>query len=406
MNFIGTKNRFKSHGLLIPGRNLGFTIVELLVVIVIIGILAAITVVSYTGITKKANEALMVSSLANAKKQFSLYYTDHGVYPTGLNANNCPTNADVTPNPDIDYCIKPGPNNIFTITSATGSSYTLAVSMGTVTYVVTDSTSPTAYALVCPSGFIVVPGSATYGTSDFCVMKYEAKRVGATTTPISTADGLPWIAISEINAAAYSANVSGCSGCHLITESEWMTIAQNVLSVSTNWSSGVVGSGYIYSGHNDNNPASALAAGTDDNSGYFGTGQTTGNQRRTLTLSNGEVIWDLAGNVCEWTSNTQSGGQPSVTGDNYNWHEWTAINNLGTLLPNPSPLATGLTNAGTWTSASNGIGMIYSSNTDNTLRGTLRGGARVNGSQAGVLNLDYERTPDAGFAYSGFRVSR
>ncbi|PIZ60082.1 hypothetical protein COY18_01845, partial [Candidatus Saccharibacteria bacterium CG_4_10_14_0_2_um_filter_41_11] len=33
----------------------GFTIVELLVVIVVIGILAAITIVSYTGITAKAN---------------------------------------------------------------------------------------------------------------------------------------------------------------------------------------------------------------------------------------------------------------------------------------------------------------------------------------------------------------
>jgi general secretion pathway protein G len=37
-------------------NQLGFTIVELLVVIVVIGILAAITIVSYTGITAKANE--------------------------------------------------------------------------------------------------------------------------------------------------------------------------------------------------------------------------------------------------------------------------------------------------------------------------------------------------------------
>jgi len=36
------------------GLNRGFTIVELLVVIVVIGILAAITVVSYTGISQKA----------------------------------------------------------------------------------------------------------------------------------------------------------------------------------------------------------------------------------------------------------------------------------------------------------------------------------------------------------------
>ncbi|MDK2899387.1 MAG: hypothetical protein PWQ10_574, partial [Patescibacteria group bacterium] len=43
-----------------------FTIVELLVVIVVIGILAAITIVSYTGITGKANEAAIQSELSSA----------------------------------------------------------------------------------------------------------------------------------------------------------------------------------------------------------------------------------------------------------------------------------------------------------------------------------------------------
>ncbi|MEI7917815.1 MAG: prepilin-type N-terminal cleavage/methylation domain-containing protein [Candidatus Saccharibacteria bacterium] len=40
----------------------GFTIVELLVVVVVIGILAAITIVSYTGITARANAAKAVSN--------------------------------------------------------------------------------------------------------------------------------------------------------------------------------------------------------------------------------------------------------------------------------------------------------------------------------------------------------
>jgi len=46
----------------------GFTIVELLIVIVIIGILAAITIVSYRGITAKANESTIKAELSNANK--------------------------------------------------------------------------------------------------------------------------------------------------------------------------------------------------------------------------------------------------------------------------------------------------------------------------------------------------
>lgn len=43
----------------------GFTIVELLIVIVVIGILAAITIVSYTGVTARANESSVQSDLRN-----------------------------------------------------------------------------------------------------------------------------------------------------------------------------------------------------------------------------------------------------------------------------------------------------------------------------------------------------
>ena len=43
----------------------GFTIVELLIVIVVIGILAAITIVSYSGVTNRANDVAVQSDLRN-----------------------------------------------------------------------------------------------------------------------------------------------------------------------------------------------------------------------------------------------------------------------------------------------------------------------------------------------------
>ena len=54
-------------------RRAGFTIVELLVVIVIIGILAAVTIVSYTGIAQRATAASLVSDLNNASQKIKLF---------------------------------------------------------------------------------------------------------------------------------------------------------------------------------------------------------------------------------------------------------------------------------------------------------------------------------------------
>ncbi|NCQ54398.1 hypothetical protein COV88_03665 [Candidatus Saccharibacteria bacterium CG11_big_fil_rev_8_21_14_0_20_41_19] len=57
----------------IDSRLAGFTIVELLVLIVVIGTLAAITIISYTGIKNKATVASLVSDLDGASKLLSMH---------------------------------------------------------------------------------------------------------------------------------------------------------------------------------------------------------------------------------------------------------------------------------------------------------------------------------------------
>ena len=170
---------------------------------------------------------------------------------------------------------------------------------------------------VCPKGYVPVPayilpdGTAV---AQFCVMKYEAKQ--STTSfgtrnirsasnptgalPISNADGTPWVRLTWQEAR------SACtaSGGQLISENQWLSIAYQVSSVGENWSGGAVGSGYLYSGHNDNSPDAALKAADSDDNGYAGTGNNADSQRRTLTLPNRQVIWDLAGNVWEWVDET------------------------------------------------------------------------------------------------------
>lgn len=59
----------------------GFTIVELLIVIVVIGILAAITIVAYNGIQQRAAVSRAVSDLTAINKAILLYYAENGSYP-------------------------------------------------------------------------------------------------------------------------------------------------------------------------------------------------------------------------------------------------------------------------------------------------------------------------------------
>lgn len=60
----------------------GFTIVELLIVIVVIGILAAITVVVYNGIQDRARTTQMASGISQYAKALSNYVAVNGAYPT------------------------------------------------------------------------------------------------------------------------------------------------------------------------------------------------------------------------------------------------------------------------------------------------------------------------------------
>lgn len=59
----------------------GFTIVELLIVIVVIGILAAITVVAYNGIQGRAHDVAVQGDLRNLYNKSLAFYASEGYYP-------------------------------------------------------------------------------------------------------------------------------------------------------------------------------------------------------------------------------------------------------------------------------------------------------------------------------------
>lgn len=68
----------------IKTKDQGFTIVELLIVVVVIAILAAITIVSYNGITNRANASAAQSAAASVQKKAEAYNAELSKYPSAF----------------------------------------------------------------------------------------------------------------------------------------------------------------------------------------------------------------------------------------------------------------------------------------------------------------------------------
>jgi prepilin-type N-terminal cleavage/methylation domain-containing protein len=83
----------------------GFTIVELLIVIVIIGILAAITIVAYNGIQDRARTSALVSGFKSIDKAFRLLATDQSLSTWWPDSSQSLTGVTGGSNPKIQDII-------------------------------------------------------------------------------------------------------------------------------------------------------------------------------------------------------------------------------------------------------------------------------------------------------------
>jgi prepilin-type N-terminal cleavage/methylation domain-containing protein len=147
----------------------GFTIVELLVVIVVIGILAAVITISYTGLSNRASVAGLQVDLESISKQLKLFNVEKGYYPTTI-STNCTTNPDSSTN----KCVKPSANNTISLCNYSNNTqtFTLIGVNGSNVYKITES-----------SGMVSASASSAIfssGVSDGCykVITYNGTASG------------------------------------------------------------------------------------------------------------------------------------------------------------------------------------------------------------------------------------
>lgn len=156
-------------------RHNGFTIVELLIVIVVIGILAAITIIAFNGVARKATDVVLKNDASNLATNLGSYLvTNNDQYVGWFSGNPAPagTNfkvsgdnyADIATSADQkQYCIRVF-NAKSSYTSA-ASAYTLEQPVGACAQLTASDNAIAA----------VPPTSGWRSMSDHCGIRYDGK---------------------------------------------------------------------------------------------------------------------------------------------------------------------------------------------------------------------------------------
>jgi len=131
------------------GNRRGFTIVELLIVIVVIGILASVTIVAFNGVQNRAKATAIQSGLAQVKRKVDVYWVANGnVYPATL------ADASVSPSGSDQVTYQYSVN-----TSVTPNTYCVSGAIGSIVYSITGTSSQAVQSpCVTPAGSVVASG--------------------------------------------------------------------------------------------------------------------------------------------------------------------------------------------------------------------------------------------------------
>ncbi len=99
-------------------QHLGFSLIDVLITVAIVGILAAIAYPSYQSVMRKNNRAAAESYLADVAQRQQQYLLDQRSYASNVSTLGVPTPATVTPYYTIAIAVAAGPPPSFSASAA------------------------------------------------------------------------------------------------------------------------------------------------------------------------------------------------------------------------------------------------------------------------------------------------
>ena len=125
-------------------KDKGFTLIELMLVIVIIAILAAVALPNFMGATEKARESAVTSAVKAIQTSLEMYAVDHnGTYPSTATGNNA-----------LDAISGYLPNGKFPNNPSNNTPYSYTNGLADITSATASPTVSIPYSIIycCPDG--------------------------------------------------------------------------------------------------------------------------------------------------------------------------------------------------------------------------------------------------------------
>jgi hypothetical protein len=223
----------------------------------------------------------------------------------------------------------------------------------------------------CEDGFVWVPGSSKYGTgSGFCfeIRKRRVKNTEETNDHEINEEAEVLTGLSQGEAQMACQSIG--DDYHLVTENEWLTIAENILRVNEN----------DIDSEKDGLQLSYIASSSE------AIASTT-----EYKLSNGNIVYELVSEIGEWTDQTIT-ASGNIDADTEDWTEYSLVNNYNGY-SNIAP-------AYYLSHKDNNIGLIRTGGeNENILRGFVRG-------TNGIYSLDLSYSPATATSTIGFRCAK